>query len=85
MTPRQVTTLLPFEMDMVFETGALSAAISISGERFTSELASRVNQFDTRFENTFQLKEKVLLVVSIAAIVVSSKHSCMLTQCELDV
>ena len=51
--------LLPFEVDMVFETGALSAAISISGERFTSELASRVSTFDTRFEQTFALKEKV--------------------------
>ena len=50
---------MPFEVDMVFETGALSAALSISGERFTAELASRVTRFDDRFEERFGLREKV--------------------------
>ena len=50
---------MPFEVDMVFETGALSAALSISGERFTTELASRVTRFDERFEERFGLREKV--------------------------
>ncbi len=54
-----MTTLVPFELDMVFETGALSAGLSVSGERFTSHLADRVNRFDQRFENTFKLMEKV--------------------------
>ena len=44
---------------MVFEVGMLSAALSIGGERFTSELATRVERFDQRFEQTFQLKAKV--------------------------
>lgn len=55
----QITTFLPFEIDMVFEVGMFSAALSIGGDRFTTELASRVEQFDKRFEDTFQLKAKV--------------------------
>ncbi len=55
----QITTRLPFEIDMVFETGMFSAALSISGERFTNALQRRVTAFDDRFENTFQLQAKV--------------------------
>ena len=55
----QITTYLPFEVDMVFEVGMFSATLSIGGERFTSELANRINRFDQRFEETFQLKAKV--------------------------
>jgi hypothetical protein len=55
----QITTYLPLEVDMVFEVGMFSATLSVGGERFTSELANRVNRFDQRFEQTFQLKAKV--------------------------
>ena len=58
--PIQITTYLPFEVDMVFEIGMFSATLSVGGERFTSELASRVERFDRRFEDTFQLKAKVV-------------------------
>ena len=44
---------------MVFETGMFSAAMSVSGERFTTSMEKHVQQFDERFENTFQLKNKV--------------------------
>ena len=44
---------------MVFEVGTFSATLSVGGDRFTSELAARVDRFDERFENTFQLKAKV--------------------------
>ena len=47
---------------MVFETGMFSAALSISGERFSTEMENRVHQFDSRFEDTFTLKEKVGLI-----------------------
>ena len=44
---------------MVFETGMFSAAMSISGERFTSAMERKVQEFDERFEDTFQLGNKV--------------------------
>ena len=44
---------------MVFEIGAFSATLSVGGERFTTQLANRVDLFDKRFEDTFQLKAKV--------------------------
>ena len=46
---------------MVFEVGMFSATLSVGGERFTSELTNRINRFDQRFEQTFQLKAKVKL------------------------
>ena len=55
----QITTYLPLEVDMVFEVGMFSATLSVGGERFTSELTNRINRFDQRFEQTFQLKAKV--------------------------
>jgi len=55
----QITTRLPFEIDMVFESGMFSAALSISGERLTSALQEKRAQFDERFEETFRLKAKV--------------------------
>ena len=44
---------------MVFEVGMFSATLSIGGERFTSEVANRIDRFDQRFEKTFQLNAKV--------------------------
>lgn len=57
--PLQITVPLPFEVDMVFETGMFSAALSISGERLTTALQDKRSQFDQRFEETFDLKAKV--------------------------
>ena len=39
--------------------GMFSAALSISGERFSSELERRVQRFEGKFEDTFQLQAKV--------------------------
>ena len=55
-----MTGVLPYAVDMVMETGMFSAAISISGDKFTTELESRRNSFDTQFEQTFGLKAKVI-------------------------
>ena len=41
---------------MTFKT---LGALSIGGDRFTSELKSKIEQFDERFEDIFQLKAKV--------------------------
>ena len=62
LSPSQITTYLPLEVDMVFEVGMFSATLSVGGERFTSELTNRINRFDQRFEQTFQLKAKVKLL-----------------------
>lgn len=43
----------------MFEAGPFSAAFSISGEKFTSELESKRMKFDQQFEKTFSLESKV--------------------------
>lgn len=55
----QVTGVLPYAVDMVMETGLFSAAFSISGDKFTSELEKRRKNFDDQFEDTFGLDAKV--------------------------
>ena len=54
-----MTTPIPFELDIVMETGLFSTVMSVSGERLTSALEKREKAFDERFEHTFQLKAKV--------------------------
>ena len=54
-----MTTTVPFELDIVMETGLFSTVMSVSGERLNSALERREKNFDLRFENTFHLKEKV--------------------------
>lgn len=54
----QVTGYLPYVVDMVMETGMFSAAFSISGDKFKSELETRRQQFDAQFEETFELAAK---------------------------
>jgi mannosyl-oligosaccharide glucosidase len=54
----QVTTTIPFELDIVMETGLFSTVMSVSGERLSSALETREKNFDLRFENTFHLKDK---------------------------
>jgi len=56
---RQVTCLVPFSEDIVFEAGPFSAAFSVSGDKFTAELSKRRNDFDTKFEEKFDLVAKV--------------------------
>ena len=54
-----MTAILPYSIDIVFETGMFSAAFSISGDKFTQELEKRRRDFDLRFEQTFGLESKV--------------------------
>ena len=60
LLPLQVTTYLPFEIYLTFKT---SGALTINDYRFTSELMSKIEEFDERFEDTFQLKAKVGVVI----------------------
>jgi mannosyl-oligosaccharide glucosidase len=53
-----VTTTVPFELDIVMETGLFSTVMSVSGERLSSALEKKEKNFDLRFEDTFHLKEK---------------------------
>ena len=55
----KVTTTVPFELDIVMETGLFSTVMSVSGERLSSALDKRQKTFDNRFESTFKLTEKV--------------------------
>ena len=42
----------------MFEAGPFSAAFSVSGDKFTSELSKRRNDFDAKFEEKFGLEAK---------------------------
>ena len=55
----KVTTTVPFELDVVMETGLFSTVMSVSGERLSYALDKRQRTFDQRFESTFKLTEKV--------------------------
>ncbi|XP_014771134.1 mannosyl-oligosaccharide glucosidase [Octopus bimaculoides] len=54
----QVTAVLPVEMEIVFESQSYRRENSLQGDSFTNLLNSYVEEFDTKFENTFHLKEK---------------------------
>ena len=57
----KVTTTVPFELDIVMETGLFSTVMSVSGERLSYALDKRQRTFDQRFESTFKLTEKVTM------------------------
>ena len=57
-----MTTTIPFELDIVMETGLFGTVMSMSGERLTSALEKRQKNFDLRFYDTFKLKDKVTRV-----------------------
>ncbi len=44
---------------MVFESGPFSAAYSVSGDKLTTEITNKRNNFDLKFEKTFGLEAKV--------------------------
>jgi mannosyl-oligosaccharide glucosidase len=46
------------ETDIVFESGIYSAAMSISGDHFTTVLGGKFREFDRKFEEAFHLKHK---------------------------
>ncbi|CAH1785069.1 unnamed protein product [Owenia fusiformis] len=55
----QVTVSLPFEMEVVFESGSFKdRPNSLSGDTLTSELSKYHSHFDGKFENVFQLGKK---------------------------
>ena len=54
-----MTAFVPFSEDVVFEAGPFSAAFSVSGDKFTSELERRRNNFDLKFEEKFGLEARV--------------------------
>jgi len=55
----QVTGTVPFTLDVVFESGSAAGRPgSLVGDRYTALLAEKEQQFDLRFEQTFQLASK---------------------------
>ena len=52
----QVTGTVPFTLDVVFESGSAAGRPgSLVGDRYTALLAEKEQQFDLRFEQTFQV------------------------------
>lgn len=55
----QVSLELPFEIEIVFESGSnQNRSSSLAGEKFTKQLNIFKKQFDKKFEETFPLKSK---------------------------
>ena len=55
----QVTVALPFEMEIIFESGSfVDRPNSLSGGIYQSEINSHLLKFDKRFEETFGLAKK---------------------------
>ena len=54
-----MTANVPFSEDVVFESGPFSAAYSVSGDKLTTEITNKRNNFDLKFEKTFGLEAKV--------------------------
>lgn len=58
-TATQVTVRVPFEMDVVFESGSvLSRPNTLTGKVYSDLLAQKSEEFDAKFEKIFKLKEK---------------------------
>lgn len=54
----QVTMTLPFQIDVIFESGSRESLPTLSGGEFTREMELQRNMFNERFEEIFQLKSK---------------------------
>ncbi|XP_046686080.1 mannosyl-oligosaccharide glucosidase-like [Homalodisca vitripennis] len=55
----QVNTRVPFEMDVIFESGSnFDRPNTLTGKVYTDLLAKKVEEFDAKFESIFKLKEK---------------------------
>ena len=55
----QVTVTLPFEMEVVYESGSfLDRPNQLAGDTFQAELENHLKIFDGRFEKTFQLQKR---------------------------
>ena len=55
----QITGVVPFTLDLMFESGSnVDREESLVGNRYTKLLKKKVDMFDLRFEKTFHLTEK---------------------------
>ncbi|KAJ9596409.1 hypothetical protein L9F63_012572 [Diploptera punctata] len=55
----QITGKIPFEIDMVFESGSnMDRSSTLMGNKYTDELKERRNEFNIKFENVFKLSSK---------------------------
>lgn len=55
----QVTVRVPFEMDVIFESGSnFDRPNTLTGQVYTELLQKKTEEFDTKFEKVFKLKEK---------------------------
>uniref|UniRef100_H2ZJN7 Mannosyl-oligosaccharide glucosidase n=1 Tax=Ciona savignyi TaxID=51511 RepID=H2ZJN7_CIOSA len=57
-TTSDVTLKLPFELDIVFESGSAQRKVELSRDVYTTQLASWKEKFDQNFEERFPLKNK---------------------------
>lgn len=58
-TVTQVTVRVPFEMDVVFESSSNSnRPNTLTGKAYSDLLAKKSEEFDSKFNNIFKLKEK---------------------------
>lgn len=58
-TVTQVTVRVPFEMDVVFESSSNSnRPNTLTGKVYSDLLAKKSEEFETKFDNIFKLKEK---------------------------
>lgn len=58
-TATQVTVRVPFEMDVVFESSSNSnRPNTLTGKVYSDLLAKKSEEFDSKFDNIFKLKEK---------------------------
>lgn len=55
----QVEVTVPFEMDVVYESGSfIDRPNTLTGDVYTNELAQKLEAFHVKFEDTFGLKKK---------------------------
>ncbi|GFO20120.1 mannosyl-oligosaccharide glucosidase [Plakobranchus ocellatus] len=56
---KQVTTQLPFTMEVLFQSGSfVNRGDQLSKEKFSALIQSKEEEFDAKFENIFHLKQK---------------------------
>jgi len=59
LTATLVTAIVPFEMDIIFESGSnFERPNTLTGKIYTELLQQKCDEFDEKFEDIFKLKEK---------------------------
>lgn len=54
----QVTTTLPYEMEVNFESGSSVAVHRLTGQTFVSQMDDHLHRYDRKFESLFGLKKR---------------------------